>query len=327
MKINLKQIEVFRAVMIAGSIRGASEMLYVSQPAVSRLLSHTEQRIGFPLFKRIRGRLHATQEAKKLFHQVEAVYDGVQRVNDMARELYEHQEGILNLVASPSVGHMLIPAAIAAYRQSHPHVKLTFHYLTHTPLTDRLIKQQADLAVTILPIKHPNLEQEEIGSARLVCICPYNHPLARRSMLEIKDLLEYPFISYDKGSPFGQMVRELFENSGHEARSVLDVGSPQNACALVQAGAGIALVDQFSAKSWTASGIVTRPIAAAPTLKAYLVRLRDEPVSQISLSFMETLKATFRKEGDFGNFDLDMPAAANAGTHAGAGKASAPRRK
>src|SRR5690606_16683963 len=104
MSLNLRQIEVFRAVMITGTIRGASELLFVSQPAVSRLLSHMEQRIGFPLFERIRGRLHATLEAKKLFHEVEVLYSGVQRVNELASELREHQEGILNLIASPSVG-------------------------------------------------------------------------------------------------------------------------------------------------------------------------------------------------------------------------------
>ena len=97
MSFNLRQIEVFRAVMITGSIRGASQLLFVSQPAVSQLLSHTEARVGFPLFERIRGRLFATPEAKKLFHEVELVYAGVKRVNELARELHDHQEGILNL--------------------------------------------------------------------------------------------------------------------------------------------------------------------------------------------------------------------------------------
>ena len=66
MALNLRQIEVFRAVMITGSISGAAQLLFVSQPAVSRLLSQTETRIGFALFERIKGRLHATPEAKKL---------------------------------------------------------------------------------------------------------------------------------------------------------------------------------------------------------------------------------------------------------------------
>lgn len=180
MSMNLRQIEVFRAVMITGSISGASQLLFVSQPAVSRLLSHTESRVGFALFERIKGRLYATPEAKKLFREVEQVYAGVLRVNELARELGEHREGILNVVSSPSVGQMVIPQAMATFRHSHPQVKLGFQFLGYAPLVERLLNHQADLGVTILPVEHPNLDTTPLGSGRLVCICPYNHPLTPR---------------------------------------------------------------------------------------------------------------------------------------------------
>ncbi|AMG90656.1 LysR family transcriptional regulator [Bordetella bronchiseptica] len=295
MKLNLRQIEVFRAVMITGSIRGASELLFVSQPAVSRLLSHMEQRIGFALFERIRGRLYATLEARKLFHEVEAVYAGVQRVNDMARDLFEHQEGILNLVASPSLGQMLIPAAIAQYRQAHPQVKLSFHHLTQAPLTERLLKRQADLALTILPAGHPNLEQEEIGAARMVLICPPGHPLAGREPVGAEALAPYPLVAYERGSAFGQKLQAWFDAQSVAARPVIEVGSPQNACALVQAGAGVALVDEFSARSWPGAGFVMRPVRDLAPLTAYLLRLREEPASHLMQSFIETLRRVMRR--------------------------------
>ncbi|MBC7077924.1 MAG: LysR family transcriptional regulator, partial [Synergistales bacterium] len=69
--MNLRQIEIFRAVMITGSISGASKLLFVSQPAVSRLLSHTELRMGLKLFERVKGRLYSTPEARSLFKEVE----------------------------------------------------------------------------------------------------------------------------------------------------------------------------------------------------------------------------------------------------------------
>ncbi len=297
MSLNLRQIEVFRAVMITGTVRGAAQLLFVSQPAVSRLLSHTESRVGFALFERIRGRLHATPEAKKLFHEVEQVYAGVQRVNELAKDLSASQEGILNIVSSPSVGQMVIPQAIARYRTINPRTKLTFQYLGHTPLTERLLHHQADLAITILPVVHPNLEMEEIGSGRLVCICPYNHPLARRSTLSVADLVPYPFISYDRASPFGRMVSALFEAAGETMSAVVEAGSPQNACALVHAGAGIALVDEFSARSWPSSQFVMRPLVHAPVLKAMLVRLRMEPMSQPAQAFVDVLRQVMQQEG------------------------------
>ncbi|CAJ3076526.1 LysR family transcriptional regulator [Burkholderia pseudomallei] len=63
MRLNLRQIEVFRAIMLTGSISGAAKLLHVSQPAVSRLISYAEQRLGLALFERIKGRLYPTPEA------------------------------------------------------------------------------------------------------------------------------------------------------------------------------------------------------------------------------------------------------------------------
>lgn len=297
MTFNLRQIEVFRAVMITGSIRGAAQLLFVSQPAVSRLLSHTESRVGFPLFERIRGRLHATPEAKKLFHEVEQVYAGVKRVNELARDLKEHQEGILNIVSSPSVGQMAIPMAMAQYRRANPQVKLTFQTFAQAPLMERLLNRQADLAVTILPVKHPNLEMEAIGTGSLVCICPHGHPLAGQGALTLQDLLPYPFISYDRATPFGAIVGALFDTNGQTLHAAIEIASPQNACALVHAGAGVALVDEFSARSWLGAKFHIRPVAQAPVLTATLVRLRLEPMSQLAQAFVEVLKDELDRQG------------------------------
>jgi len=297
MSLNLRQIEVFRAVMITSSISGASQLLFVSQPAVSRLLSHTEARVGFALFERIKGRLYATPEAKKLFREVEHVYAGVQRVNELARDLRENREGILNIVSSPSIGQMVIPQAVGAFRAKHPNVKITFQYLGYGPLIERVLNHQADIAVTILPVEHPNLEMTMLGTGRLVCICPYNHPLSRRATLSVADLLPYPLISYDRASPFGKMVGDLFEAAGETARPAMEVGSPQNACSLVQAGAGIALVDEFSVRSWPSSQLVVRPVLGTPTLQANLVHQRFEPMSQLAQSFVKVLRELMKSEG------------------------------
>src|ERR687889_772283 len=85
--LSLRQIEVFRAIMLAGSVSGAGRMLHVSQPAISRMLALTEDRLGFRLFERQRTRLFPTDEARRLFSEVEGLYRGIERVNDLARNL------------------------------------------------------------------------------------------------------------------------------------------------------------------------------------------------------------------------------------------------
>jgi DNA-binding transcriptional LysR family regulator len=303
--LNLRQIEIFRAVMTTGSISGASQLLFVSQPAVSRLLSHTEQRIGFPLFERIKGRLYSTPEAKKLFHEVESVYQAVQRVHELAHDLSANRSGILNLVSSPSIGHTIIPQAIAHLRARHPGVKVTFQCLNYSHLKERLLNRQADLGVIILPMVHPNLETTPLCSNRLVCALPRDHELVHRSVLKLSDLARFPVIGYDKDSPFGALVGDMYQRANEPLRPAVEVGSPQNACSLVQAGAGVALVDEFSLRSWAGGGqLAMREVVDAPTLKANLVHLGYEPLSQLTQSFIVELRTLLARQG----FTLPEPA-------------------
>jgi DNA-binding transcriptional LysR family regulator len=312
MTLNLRQIEIFRAVMTAGSISGASQLLFVSQPAVSRLLSHTEQRVRFALFERIKGRLYATPEAKKLFHEVEAVYQAVQRVNELAADLSKNRSGILNIVSSPSVGQMLIPEALALFRAHHPDVKLTFQTLGYGYLKERLLSHRADLGIIILPMEHPNLEVVPLCQNRLVCILPYNHELTRRATLTLADLRPFPLISYEKDSPFGLMVSKMYRDADEPLAAAIEVGSPQNAGSLVQMGAGVALVDEFSVRSWSAnSQLVVRPVVNAPILQANLVHMRFEPLSQLALAFIAELQQLVQQQG-FGMPGEEAPLALSA---------------
>src|SRR5262249_42480182 len=74
MRLGLKQIEYFRAVMETGSVSGAATLLNVSQPNVSRMLKYTETRLGMPLFDRLKGRLQPTPEALALFREVQSLH-------------------------------------------------------------------------------------------------------------------------------------------------------------------------------------------------------------------------------------------------------------
>ena len=87
MPMNLRQIEMFRAIMVTGSISGAARLLSVSQPAISRLLAYTEDRLGIALFERVKGRVQPTPEARQLFVGVDQVHQEVTRVNELAEEL------------------------------------------------------------------------------------------------------------------------------------------------------------------------------------------------------------------------------------------------
>lgn len=295
--MNLRQIEVFRAIMITGSVSDAARLLHVSVPAVSRVLSHAESRLDFPLFERIKGRLHPTGEARQLYQEIEQVYRGVQRIERLTHELAERRHGMLDIVTSPSIGQILIPLALARFHKKYPGVRVHFRSLSYQLLKERLLNRQSEIGVSILPVDHPNLTAAPIAKGRLLCICPPDHPLSSRELVAPRDLEPYPLISYPPDTPFGMRIEQLFAKSGGTLKVAMEVGSPQNACSLVDAGAGIALVDEFSLQAWLDASFVTLSVSDAPPIIADLVYPRTEPLSTTAASFVKELNNVLAERG------------------------------
>ena len=70
-----RYLEIFDTIMRTRSLTEAARILNVSQPALSKMLTHAEDQIGIPLFNRRRGRITPTSEALQLFKETEAVFD------------------------------------------------------------------------------------------------------------------------------------------------------------------------------------------------------------------------------------------------------------
>jgi DNA-binding transcriptional LysR family regulator len=291
MKLNLRQIEVFRAIMLSGSISGASKLLYVSQPAVSRLIAYTEQRLGLQLFERIKGRLYPTPEAHSLFKEVSTLYQSVQRVNEVAENLAQNRVGQLRLACSPNIGQSLMPLAIARFTQLYPEARVMLH--THIPhvMMQALLTQQVELGVTYMPVPHPALAMQPLYENRIVAVVPQNHRLAHNEHITARDLHGEPFIGYSSDIPFGQLVQSIFGSEEDQPSPRVEVQQAHVACALVQAGAGVALVDELTIRGPSWSNVVAIPVAPMVHAPIHAFNLQLQPMSRLAQEFIKVLKS------------------------------------
>lgn len=88
--VRLRHIEAFHAVHNSGSISGAARLLNVTQPSVSKVLSHAEIQLGFKLFSRIKGKLIPTFEAHSLIEEARKAYAQIRVIKNKAENLKEH---------------------------------------------------------------------------------------------------------------------------------------------------------------------------------------------------------------------------------------------
>ena len=287
--MNLRQIEVFRATMMTGSISGAAKLLQVSSPAVSRLISSTEQRLGLTFFQRIKGRLYPTPEARRLFLEVDAVYQGVERVNEVADDLAANRVGHLRIACSPSLGQLMLPHAVKRFYERLPEVRIVLHTLLPSLLLQAVLTQQVDLGVAFIQETHPNLTIRPLYENRLVAALHREHPLAAKASLRLDDFLDQPFIGYGADSPIGRLIRKLFTDRGLTLRAKVEVQQVHVACAFVHDGLGISIIDELSAMSPVWPNMVTRPVEPTAAAPISIIHGAFAPPSRLAQEFMATL--------------------------------------
>lgn len=118
--MNLRQLEIFRAVVETGTTKGAAHQLIISQPAVSNVIQHTEDQLGFRLFHRVRGRLVATEEALSLYAESSSIFLLFASLQKKVEDLKHGRFGSLRIASTPSLGHSILPQAVHPLPQNGP---------------------------------------------------------------------------------------------------------------------------------------------------------------------------------------------------------------
>ncbi len=301
MRFKLRQMEVFRAVMLTGSINAAARMLYVSQPAVSKLVAHTETTLGLRLFERAKGRLIPTAEAQALFREVEQVYQSALRVDEFARALALGPASLLRVACSPSLAPAVVAPAIVELKRQLPGLSVDWHTSLMADMPLEVLSKTVDVAVTSLPIEHEHLEAVPFMRGRMVCALPPDHPLARHERIALADLKHEPMILFRRDIPFGTMIVRACQQADVELTSVVDVTRADQALALVRGGLGLAIVDEFATRG---ADCIVRPLVENLEMVATFVYSKFSPPSR---SATELMQAVCRRAEELGTRIGSMP--------------------
>ena len=293
--LNLRQIEVFRAIMMAGSISGAGRMLHVSQPAVSRVLALTESRLGYRLFERVKSRLSPTAEARRLYAEVEQVYGGIQRVNDLAASLGQSGAGMLKIVASASFGQRLIPMALERFRGRNAGARVDYRSVTFDELAAYFLSGQADIGISMQPPDHPNLTSVRLARVPVVCVLPPGHPLASHDAVRPEDFSSAAWIGYPRDTPLGRALQPFFGEGPHCAAAI-EVHSPVTACSFVQQGLGPALVDAWCVTPDQAAHMALRPITPEASVEIWATHSNLSAPPLLARRFLAAVKKILESE-------------------------------
>ena len=177
MNLTHRHVEVFRALMLTGSVTRAAELLHTSQPTVSRELARLEQVTQMRLFDRVRGRLQPTARAYALREEVERSWVGLEHIAAAAASLRHFAQGRLSVVCLPALAHTLLPEAVRRFVSRHAQASVAITPLDSPLLEARLTEQRCDLGLIEQRDAPPGTTLLPLLQADEVAVLPAGHPL------------------------------------------------------------------------------------------------------------------------------------------------------
>jgi DNA-binding transcriptional LysR family regulator len=292
--MTLRQVEVIRAVMVTGTIGGAAKLLNVSAPGISRLVKYTEKSLGVRFFQRQNGRYFPTPEARSIFEQINNVYEKVDDLTEIISNIGRGALSELRIGSVPSISQVMVPRAVARIRRRYPKLRIDVNILKIEEAVDYLLLDRGDCVAMSYRLDHPSLDFLPLASGELFCIVPPGHELARRKQVTAADIIKYPLIGIDPNDPYGRIMAGIFASKQLDYDITIRARFGTTVCALVKAGLGIAVIDQFTVAHGGYPGVELLRIAEPTRFDTYVAVKRGAPLSLHIEHFIECLRTEMR---------------------------------
>ena len=240
--MDLRQLEILRAVAQTGSFTSAGQQLHLSQSAVSRQILLLEEELKEQLFLRLGRKIRITPAGTTLLGLSERMFEDLERTRASILDNQRTVSGTVRLVGGMTVCLYVFPPLLQAFRKEHPGVEVKL-----TPgATPRLIRQLrtggADLGLLTLPIDDPNLVSVPVMREELMLVTAPTHPLAKRRQVTPRDLIGQPFVLFEAGSNSRKTIEEFFVREQIAPKVVTETENVEIIKALVTVGMGMAIL-------------------------------------------------------------------------------------
>lgn len=252
--MDLRQLEIIRAIAEAGSFTAAGHKLHVSQSAISRQILLLEDELKTPVFLRIGRRIRITPAGESLLQLSHRMF---QDLNDTVAGISDSQEtlrGTVRILGGMTVCLYVFPTLLSEVTRQHPGIDVKIVSDSADRCLQHLRAGTGDLALLTLPIKDADMVTLPVLQEELLLVTAAKHPLSKKRKVGPQDLADQPFVMFESGSNTRRVVDEFFATSRIEPRIVMETENVEIIKALVRSGLGITIVSYQSVARDVASG-------------------------------------------------------------------------
>jgi len=207
----LQQLRILKAIASEKSFTRAADILFVSQPSLSKQIKTLENRLNISLINRENNTVSLTEAGKLFLDYAERILALCEESCRALNELKTGDRGNLVVGASQTIGTYLMPRVLALFAQNYPQINIKVQVDSTRIIAKNVLDKEIDIAIVggnVPEELQKNLKIENFVKDELILIIPKSHPFATRKQISKEDLYHLNFITLNSNST----IRKLIDN-------------------------------------------------------------------------------------------------------------------
>lgn len=296
-RLRTRHLLLLTAIGEEGNIHKAAELLDMSQPAASRLLSDLEEIIGSQLFDRLPRGVRANWYGQAMIRHARIALGSL---NDASREielLKEGQTGHVNVGAISGPAISFVPRAIAGVVSEYPLIRIQLHVDSSDQLLEALQNNKIEVMVGRLLERHDssNFEYKPLADEPVCAAVRQGHSLLERGDIQIGELATASWIVPPVGSILRHRFDLMFREAGHHSpKRIIEAASPMVVTRLLEETNHLAVIARDVAEYYAACGLLSiLPVSLSCNMDSFgIITRKNWLLSPAACELCDALEAT-----------------------------------
>lgn len=218
--MELRQLKYFIETAKYKNITKASEILHISQPALSKMLKSLEDELDMPLIIRTNKTSDLTDGGKIVLEYAQKVQALLDEMSITLSDMTNLASGQLHIGLPPIIGSLFFPKVMAKFHQKYPNVQINITEYGAARVVKSIEQGEFDLGVAVLPIEEEFFHVYPIVEEEMKLLIHSKHRLAEREFVYLRELKDEEFIFYSEEFALHKIMQNEFIKQGFEPKIV-----------------------------------------------------------------------------------------------------------
>lgn len=242
MRFDLTDFRLFLNVVEAGTITAGAENTHMTLASASERIRGMEDDLGVELLQRESRGVRPTPAGRAFAHHALMV---LQQMDRMQGELGEYGDGLkghVRLLCNTSALSEYLPEVLGVFLAEHPGISIDLEERSSSEIVNALRDQACDIGIISDSVDIAGLTVFPFRPDPLVLVVPLEHVLAKRPVIRLADLVDFPFVGMIEGSALHEHINHHARRLGKRLNYRIRVRSFESVCRVVGIGIGIGIV-------------------------------------------------------------------------------------